>query len=87
MKGHDHAARARSIAVALFGAVTAIATIGATAYEWAPIGKDDRVASVADCRSAADAAGAACTGVALPRTFAEATEVMPGLSIVEQVER
>jgi len=73
------------VAVAAGVAAVALMNIGATDYDFAPVAKDDRAASVADCRGDAGAATTSCEGVSLPHTVTEAYMVMPGLTVVEQV--
>lgn len=73
------------VAIAAGVAAVALTNLGAAEYDFAPISKDDRAASVADCRGDAGAATGACGGVALPHTVTEAYMVMPGLTVVEQV--
>ncbi len=71
------------------GVVGAIAVaavnLGASDYDYAPIAKDDRAASVADCRDPEFASSASCAGIDLPQTATETYMVMPGLTVVEQV--
>lgn len=71
---------------AVVGAIALTVFNGATRFEWAVVGKDDRAASIADCRLAEMRSADICTDVRLPATTTEAYEVMPGLSIIEQVE-
>lgn len=73
------------VAAAAGVAAVALTNLGAAEYDFAPISKDDRAASVADCRGDAGAAAGACDGVVLPHTVTEAYMVMPGLTVVEQV--
>lgn len=74
----------RALAV---GGVIVVATLnlGASEYEYAPISKDDRPASVADCRDPDVAGSSECVGVDLPQTATETYVVMPGLTVVEQI--
>lgn len=76
----------RVAAAGLVGATALSMFIGASSYEWSVVGKDDRLPSVADCRKAEMINTEICTGVKLPTTTTEAYQVMPGLSIIEQVE-
>ncbi|WP_181706942.1 hypothetical protein [Chthonobacter rhizosphaerae] len=76
----------RIAAVTAVSATALTLLIGATRSEWSIVGKDDRVPSVADCRKAEMKSDDFCSGVKLPETTTEAYQVMPGLSIIEQVE-
>lgn len=76
----------RVAAAGLVGATALSMFIGASSYQWSVVGKDDRPASVADCRKAELIDASFCNGVKLPATTTEAYQVMPGLSIIEQVE-
>ena len=84
---HQISRRVLRVTFAVAASAAAFGTIGAASYEWSPIPKGDRVSSVADCRLASMREDPACQGVVLPATTAEAIDVAPGLSVVEQIRK
>lgn len=73
------------IPLALLATAVAAMTVGASSYEFSPVGKEDRLPSVADCRDAKTSIDPGCSGVDLPETSVETYTVAPGFSIATQV--
>jgi hypothetical protein len=85
MRSPEFPARLKRVALAIAGLGVAALSSGATPYEYAVIGKNDRLPSIADCRDPDLATGVDCQGIELPITQAETIAVKPGLSLAAQV--
>jgi hypothetical protein len=75
--------RAAGLAV---GVGVAVFHIGAAPANWPYIAKDDRLASIADCRDEDEAPRVSCQGVTFSGSMTGGTLVGPGLSLVERIE-
>jgi hypothetical protein len=65
--------------------VLAVSLVGASPNPYPNLARADRVASPADCRLTESAGSIDCLGVVLPMTAGEVLDVVPGLSVVDQV--
>lgn len=83
MIGRMHRTAANRIFAALSAVVAGSVLVGASSYEWAPIGKADRPASIADCRLAKMSESDFCRGVVLPKTSTDKVEIAPGLTLLQ----